>query len=80
MDARGFPFRRHSSRSASPERNAPSALPTGSRPSYAETSSSPIGTSIGSVGPVEPKNFRVPLTCFFWFHAENCQKSDEQCM
>ncbi|KEQ96718.1 hypothetical protein AUEXF2481DRAFT_609404 [Aureobasidium subglaciale EXF-2481] len=78
MDARGFPFRRHSSLSASPERDAPGALPTGTRASYAETSSSPIGSQ--SVGPTKPKNFRVPLTCFFWFHAQHCQKSDGKCM
>ncbi|KAI4766903.1 hypothetical protein E4T52_06933 [Aureobasidium sp. EXF-3400] len=75
--------RRRDSRSASPRKDIRSASPRHTRPICAETSSSSTGMSYDSslgAHAVKPKDFRVPLTCFFWYHTGSCKKSDNKCL
>ncbi|KAK6008423.1 hypothetical protein QM012_000326 [Aureobasidium pullulans] len=66
-----------SARSTSPNKNAASPKGGSVTPFCAETPSSSTGSQIAH--PVKPKDFRVPLTCFFWYHTGSCKKSDNKC-
>ncbi|KAG9675909.1 hypothetical protein KCU99_g5842, partial [Aureobasidium melanogenum] len=69
--------RRCSARSSSPSKDVVS--PKGDfTPFCAQTPSSSAGSQV--VPPVKPKDFRVPLTCFFWYHTGSCKKPDNQCL
>ncbi|KAH0371625.1 hypothetical protein KCU65_g1666, partial [Aureobasidium melanogenum] len=68
--------RRDSTRSSSSNKNV--ASPTGGvTPFCAQT---PSSTSSQIAPPVQPKDFRVPLTCFFWYHTGSCKKPDNKCI
>ncbi|KAG9591121.1 hypothetical protein KCU77_g6712, partial [Aureobasidium melanogenum] len=69
--------RRCSSRSSSPNKNIVSPK-GGVTPFCAQTPSSSTGSQIAA--PVKPKDFRVPLTCFFWYHTGSCKKPDNKCL
>ncbi|CAD0099413.1 unnamed protein product, partial [Aureobasidium mustum] len=86
---------RCASRSASTNKNFSIASPNGDvTPFCAATPSSSTGRSIADAPeidftdrtqgsqvapPVKPKDFRVPLTCFFWYHTGSCKKPDNKC-
>ncbi|KAG9530472.1 hypothetical protein KCU93_g2604, partial [Aureobasidium melanogenum] len=69
--------RRCSARSSSPSKDVVSPK-GGFTPFCAQTPSSSAGSQV--VPPVKPKDFRVPLTCFFWYHTGSCKKPDNQCL
>ncbi|THY35072.1 hypothetical protein D6D01_01610 [Aureobasidium pullulans] len=54
------------SRSASPKKDLRSDTP-----SLADSKNARV---------TKPKNFRTPLTCFFWHHTGDCKKPDNQCL
>ncbi|KAH0354454.1 hypothetical protein KCU81_g1273, partial [Aureobasidium melanogenum] len=69
--------RRDSTRSSLSNKNVTS--PKGDvTPFCAQTPSSSTGSQIAP--PVAPKDFRVPLTCFFWYHTGSCKKPDNKCL
>ncbi|KAG9690558.1 hypothetical protein KCU95_g10213, partial [Aureobasidium melanogenum] len=69
--------RRDSARSSLSNKNVTSSKGDVT-PFCAQTPSSSTGSQIAP--PVAPKDFRVPLTCFFWYHTGSCKKPDNKCL
>ncbi|KAG9644424.1 hypothetical protein KCU64_g11349, partial [Aureobasidium melanogenum] len=69
--------RRCSARSSSPGKNI--ASPKGGvTPFCAQT---PLSSTASQIAlPIKPKDFRVPLTCFFWYYTGSCKKPDNKCL